>query len=462
MTGSTIQRSVPFVLAAASVAALGLADTSFTGLGSLLPGNYIPGNYAYLSEPRDVNFDGTVVVGMAATNSYESNNYFGRRFRWTAAGGVEAIPRPSFLSQEPTLAGVTDDGNTTVSTAVGPSTGPDPFSSRMLRETVGQEPRTVLFIPGGGTGNPANSSFGQAISGDGSVLAGSARAASSAQRAAVWTSAATSPVGAFAADAFAPPGAGLDCRPRSEVRGVSRNGQFAVGSEEQTYSIGGTCFEIRRAVRWPVSGGAALVLEPGSPIASVAMAASSDGSVVVGTRSYTIDFDYGHMVSEMFRWTAQTGMVSLGNAPLGGVASDRGVATDVSADGKVVVGYVGYEAVVWDEAHGLRTVKRAIEDAGGTIGDWSRLYQATSVSGNGRVIVGMGENSHYQLEAWRAVLPATCVADFNGVGGVTVQDVFDYLVAYFANLPSADVNGRDGVTVQDIFDYLVSYFAGCA
>ncbi len=57
--------------------------------------------------------------------------------------------------------------------------------------------------------------------------------------------------------------------------------------------------------------------------------------------------------------------------------------------------------------------------------------------------------------------PAVCRADFNGVGGVTVQDVFDFLVAYFANQPSADINGAGGVTVQDVFDYLVLYFGGC-
>jgi hypothetical protein len=55
----------------------------------------------------------------------------------------------------------------------------------------------------------------------------------------------------------------------------------------------------------------------------------------------------------------------------------------------------------------------------------------------------------------------TCIADFNGKGFVTVQDIFDFLGAYFTNNPSADVNGSGTVTVQDIFDYLTSYFTGC-
>ncbi|MCC6321143.1 MAG: hypothetical protein IT438_06880 [Phycisphaerales bacterium] len=54
-----------------------------------------------------------------------------------------------------------------------------------------------------------------------------------------------------------------------------------------------------------------------------------------------------------------------------------------------------------------------------------------------------------------------CIADFNTDGSVSVQDIFDFLTAYFQGLSSADINGEGGVTVQDIFDYLSSYFIGC-
>lgn len=54
-----------------------------------------------------------------------------------------------------------------------------------------------------------------------------------------------------------------------------------------------------------------------------------------------------------------------------------------------------------------------------------------------------------------------CAADFNSSGTVTVQDIFDFLSAYFAALPAADFNGVGGITVQDIFDYLAAYFVGC-
>ncbi|MCC6320701.1 MAG: multicopper oxidase domain-containing protein [Phycisphaerales bacterium] len=54
-----------------------------------------------------------------------------------------------------------------------------------------------------------------------------------------------------------------------------------------------------------------------------------------------------------------------------------------------------------------------------------------------------------------------CSADFNFSGFVTVQDLFDFLTAYFAGLPSADINENDLVSVQDIFDFLTLYFGPC-
>lgn len=53
-----------------------------------------------------------------------------------------------------------------------------------------------------------------------------------------------------------------------------------------------------------------------------------------------------------------------------------------------------------------------------------------------------------------------CPADFNGDGTVSVQDIFDFLSAWFSG--SADFNGDSATTIQDLFDYLTAYFAGCA
>lgn len=58
-------------------------------------------------------------------------------------------------------------------------------------------------------------------------------------------------------------------------------------------------------------------------------------------------------------------------------------------------------------------------------------------------------------------LGAACPSDFNQSGSTTVQDIFDFLSAYFIGDPRADINGAGGVTLQDIFDFLTFYFLGC-
>ncbi len=50
--------------------------------------------------------------------------------------------------------------------------------------------------------------------------------------------------------------------------------------------------------------------------------------------------------------------------------------------------------------------------------------------------------------------------DFNHTGVLEVQDIFDFLNAWFAGSGAADFNGG-GLAVQDIFDFLTAWFAGC-
>jgi hypothetical protein len=54
-----------------------------------------------------------------------------------------------------------------------------------------------------------------------------------------------------------------------------------------------------------------------------------------------------------------------------------------------------------------------------------------------------------------------CPGDFNNSGMATVEDIFNFLGAWFAGSIAADFNQTDGVTVQDVFDFLGSWFAGC-
>ena len=85
--------------------------------------------------------------------------------------------------------------------------------------------------------------------------------------------------------------------------------------------------------------------------------------------------------------------------------------------------------------------------------------------------VSGSQSSNSATMNWTLTLQRSCRADFNGVGGVTVQDIFDFLSAWFlgcsgqagapCNGRNANFNGVGGVTAQDIFDFLSAWFAGC-
>ena len=60
-----------------------------------------------------------------------------------------------------------------------------------------------------------------------------------------------------------------------------------------------------------------------------------------------------------------------------------------------------------------------------------------------------------------SLLSSHLPTDFNGDHLLTVQDIFDFLSAWFASDPLADFNHVNGITIQDVFDYLEAWFEGC-
>jgi hypothetical protein len=60
-----------------------------------------------------------------------------------------------------------------------------------------------------------------------------------------------------------------------------------------------------------------------------------------------------------------------------------------------------------------------------------------------------------------AKVPYICAANFNGVGGADVSDIFDFIAAWFAGNPRADFNHSGGIELQDLFDFLAAWFVGC-
>lgn len=53
----------------------------------------------------------------------------------------------------------------------------------------------------------------------------------------------------------------------------------------------------------------------------------------------------------------------------------------------------------------------------------------------------------------------SCPCDQNGSGDVTLQDLFDFLAAFFSG--GGDFNGNGATTTQDLFDFLGCWFAAC-
>jgi hypothetical protein len=76
-------------------------------------------------------------------------------------------------------------------------------------------------------------------------------------------------------------------------------------------------------------------------------------------------------------------------------------------------------------------------------------------AGSGSASRSQGYMGHLNLT------PATCPADYNGMNGVDLLDIFAFLTDWFAGAPRADFNGQNGVDLLDIFAFLQAWFAGC-
>lgn len=113
------------------------------------------------------------------------------------------------------------------------------------------------------------------------------------------------------------------------------------------------------------------------------------------------------------------------------------------------------------------------ENAMGNAIRWSTLYNFRFVSNrpprDGSVTIGLFGPPVQTTDASSITLnglqvpsdPPACRADFNGTGGVTTADIFDFLNAWFGGVMSADFNASNTLEPADIFDFLNAWFAGC-
>jgi len=163
-----------------------------------------------------------------------------------------------------------------------------------------------------------------------------------------------------------------------QANAVSADGSIVVGVNEY------------EAFRWTQQTGMVSLGLGYLGLPSSANAVSADGSVIVGNHG-----------GQVFRWTQQTGRIGLGDVEhIGG-----GDAKGVSADGSILVG-VGSDwemAFRWTQKTGMVSLKETLIGAGLDVSGWT-LSSANAISADGFTIVGSGTNPSGQSEAWVANL----------------------------------------------------------
>jgi uncharacterized membrane protein len=224
--------------------------------------------------------------------------------------------------------------------------------------------------------------------------------------------------------------------------------------------------DFQRGAVWP-NGGAAVIdigiLPNPFNLGIQGTSVSADGSVVFGFGAAT--GPGGSFANRAFRWTQATGTVELPGIPLQPSASVY--VTDCTADGSTAVGYIidggvsTWEAVVWTEATGFRTLRSILASGGVSIPNNIRLRE-TYVSNDGRVIAGWAYNTTTQRYlGYVATLPGPCRVDFNNDGELTFDDIQLFVSAYNAQQTSADFNNDGEWTFDDIQAFVAQYNAGC-
>ncbi len=171
------------------------------------------------------------------------------------------------------------------------------------------------------------------------------------------------------------------------------------------------------AFRWTEETGAVSIGDlPGGEFRSYVQRVSARGDILVGASSSERS---GEVYVETYLWTAETGMVALGDLP-GGLFSSAAMA--ISADEQVIVGSgggeQGGEAYRWTEETGMVGL--------GFIPDGYPGSVALAVSADGSVVVGNGyDATHQRAFRWTeqtgmvALEKIHPVQIFQRVGGVS-------------------------------------------
>jgi len=336
---------------------------------------------ATISKAYGVSTDGKVVVGKS--DSEEGM----RAFRWTEESGLSQLGRLPGKVKESHASAVSADGSHVVGWWVGGKTR----SKRSFLWTLekGSVPLPIRVELGKDLTAEAN-----AISDDGQTVVGNVQLGRGTAGFR-WTKQGGTEIlyrtvkMKFLGNVEAP----------SIALGVSGNGETVFGSvdyEGKDY-----------AVFW--HGELPQRIEvPGSPpwfkMQSVGVAASQDGTIATGRLRGGKRGQCGFVAKLAKQYDPVIGHYWLENES--GLKMTWPNA--MSSDGSTVVG-IGEDktwkgACVWDQNQGVRSILHILSESGVDTDGW-KLKEATSVSADGKVIVGMGTNPVGKEEAWRVELP---------------------------------------------------------
>ncbi len=357
----------------ALIAAAALAATTAALAGR--PNGFI--NLGADVESSAVSADGSVITGL----------FNGQYFVWTQSTGIVSIggADPTPYGGQPSIS---HDGRYIGGTLLDPSDN----LGQMGRydRTTGQW--TLLGNLGGSSGNSTSSGWG--ISGNGQSVVGLGWLNAGGAHAVQWNE------GGSMTDL----GSTVDGR-STRANAANFDGSVVGGWQDAESGF-------RQGAIWRNGVQTLITNDAGERIGEV-QALSDDGNWAVGS---------GVSVNgwEAWRWSEATGLQNLGHLS----PTFRGAATDVSADGSVVVGYdrpfgpaLFGQGFIWTEDLGMMNLNAYAESLGiDTQGVVMSL--PLGISADGRTIVGMGRGATPGAVGWSLTIPTPATGALLGLGGL--------------------------------------------
>lgn len=434
MMSRALRCSVSCLVVVAGCAA-GASAQSFRWLNDALPQPIVT------SELRAVSADGTTAVGYAAPTANTS-----RAVKWTLSQSSAALLPDAFGSvQEAVANAVSADGAIVV--------GDAKYSSNLFEASTWTNDGAPVSlggaIPGGFFGTA-----GLGCTDDGLTVVGSREQPGFIIEACAWNSGTLVPLGTQ------DPAGGF-----SIANDATSDGFVFVGSTDAT---SGTTM----AFRWSIFSGYAILPDIiGGVEFGEARAITADGRFSVGYGSSMLGTEavrWAHGDWATQGWNAPDELLVLGDLPGG---STLAAALAVSADGNTVVGYGTpssgeIAATIWTPATGLRSLKQVLmSDYGIDVGA-AVLREASGISADARVVVGIGRRGPgLPVEGWvvefapSSTCPS-CAADYDQNGGVDGGDIGAFFVDFEQGLECADVDQNGGVDGGDIGLFFLQFEAG--